>query len=80
MIVHIQADQLLTQFIIDRNKILCLHNTGTLDIYMMKFDAEKYFLTKWHFFLHVFKRVYDCAVIGHTQFFLRLGILTSFLY
>ena len=50
MIVHIQADQLLTQFIIDRNKILCLHNTGTLDIYMMKFDAEKYFLTKMALF------------------------------
>ena len=25
---------------------------------MKKFDAEKYFLTKWHFFLHVFKRAY----------------------
>ena len=26
------------------------------------------------FFLHVFKRVYDCAMIGHTQFFKWLGI------
>ena len=47
---------------------------------MMKFDAEKYFKTKWHFFLHVFKSGYDYAMIRHTQFFLWLGILTSFLY
>ena len=42
---------------------------------MKKFDAEKYFLTKWqicelsHFFLHVFDRGYDCAMTGHTQLF-----------
>ena len=44
MIVHVQADQLLTQLLIDKLKILCLHNTGTLDIYVKKFDDEKYFL------------------------------------
>ena len=56
--------------------MLCLHNTGTLEIYMNKFDCEKYFLKKKrqlfelrHFFLHVFNRSYDCAMIGHTQLF-----------
>ena len=40
---------------------------------MKKFDAE-IFLQNGNFCLHVFKRVYDCAMIGHTQFFKWLGI------
>ena len=41
MIVHTQSDQLLPQLLMDQ---LC--NTGTLDICMKKFDAEKIFIDK----------------------------------
>ena len=40
MIVHIQVDQLLTQLLIEQLDTF-LHNTGTLDIYIRKFDVQE---------------------------------------
>ena len=40
MIVHTRADQLLPQLLMVQFNT-CRHNTGTLDICMKNFDAEK---------------------------------------
>ena len=54
---------------------------------MKTFDVEKNVFCQngsyvnLDIFLACFNRVYYCAIIGHTQFFLRsLCIVTSFLY
>ena len=45
MIVHTPADQFLSQLLMDSIDT-CFHITGTLEICMKKFDAEKIFFYK----------------------------------